>query len=152
VTRFMLSCLRQRILSPTLLPKMERRFRELAAQAEDHKEVNQELADLRFQLAEVQSHLKTISGNMALAKTPEQFEAISATFDQLKAQETSLLARSMEAKSKAEQVLDAEAEIARAMEVVQQLADVVSGSSGLELAAEAFRLTNARLFLRYCPV
>ena len=38
------------------------------------------------------------------------------------------------------------------MEVVQRLADLVSGSNGLDLAGEAFRLTNARLFLRFQPV
>ena len=102
--------------SSTLLPKVERRFRELAAQAADNEEADQELADLRAELAQVQSQLNTVSGNMALAKTPEQFEAISTTFDQLKAQETSLQTEIAEAESKTEQMRDAEAEIAAAME------------------------------------
>jgi hypothetical protein len=36
-SKFMLSCLRQRLLSPTLLPKLERRFRALAVQEDDNQ-------------------------------------------------------------------------------------------------------------------
>ncbi len=77
-TRFMLSCVRQRMVSPTLLPKVERRFRDLAAQAECNTESDQAIGALRAELAEVQVQLKMVSGNMALAKTPEQFNVISA--------------------------------------------------------------------------
>ena len=82
------------------------------------------LADLRAELAQLQLQLKTVSGNMALAKTPEQFEAISAMFDQLKAQEASLQTRIADAESKTEQAPDAEAEVAGAMGVVHRLTDL----------------------------
>ena len=71
-----------------------------------------ELADLRAELAQVQSQLNMVTRNMALAKTPEQFEAISTTFDQLKAQETLLQAEIAEAESQTGQMRDAEAEVA----------------------------------------
>jgi hypothetical protein len=151
-TRFMLSCLRQRLLPPTLLPKIEQRFRELAAQEEGNQKAGQQLVDLRAQLAQVQSQLKTVSGNMALAKTPQQFEAISATFDQLKTQETSLQTQVVEVGANTEQVPDVEAEIAGAMGVIHRLTDMITGPKGLDLAGEAFRLTNARLFMRFRPV
>ena len=83
-TRFMLGCLRQRMLSPTLLPKLERRLRELAARDEDTHAADRAVAHRRAELAQVQAELKTVSGNLALAKTPAQFEAISAKFDELK--------------------------------------------------------------------
>jgi hypothetical protein len=151
-TKFMLSCIRQRLLPPTLLPKVEQRFRELAAQAEGSKDADHDLARLRTDLAQVQSQLKTVSGNMALAKTPEQFDAMSGVFDQLKAQETSLQTRIVEAESKTEQTPDIEAEVAGAMGVIHRLTDLVAGSKGLDFAGETFRLTNARLFLRFRPV
>ena len=150
-TRFMLSCLRQRLLSPTLLPNVERRLRELAAQVTDQNQGDHQLGGLQSELAQVQSQLRTVSGNMALAKTPEQFEAISGTFDQLKAHEENLQGRIREAEPKTA-AADIEAEIAVATDVIHRLADLVAAGSGLDLAAEAFRLTNARLFLRFQPV
>jgi len=151
-TKFMLSCLQQRLLSPTLLPELERRFRELAVDAESSNEVDHELADLSARLAQVQSQLETVSRNMALAKTSEQYEAISTTFDQLKAQENSLQTQIAETGSQAEQTRDTEADVAEAMSMAQQLTELVSESNGLDLAGKAFQLTNARLFLRFRPV
>jgi len=150
--QFMLSCLRQRMLSPSVLPKTERRFRELAAQAEGDRQSDQQFDVLRTELAQVQSQLETVSRNMALARTAGQFKAISAMFDQLTAEATSLRTRIGEAESEAKHAPDAEAEIAGAMEVVQRLTDLVSSSNGLDFAGEAFRLANARLFLRFRPV
>ena len=151
-TRFILSCLRQRLLSPTLLPKVEQRFRELAAQEESSNNVERELTNLRAELAQAQLQLKNVSGNMALAKTPEQFEVISAMFDQLKARETSLRIQIVEAESKTAQPRDAKAEIAEAMSVIDHLTNTLAGSKGLDFAAEAFRLTNVRLFLQFRPM
>ena len=151
-SRFMLSCIRQRLFSPTLRPKLERRFHELAAQEGDNEHGAPDVVNRRAQLAQAQAQLKTVSGNMALAKTPKQFEAISAVFNQLTAQETSLRTQIEEAESKAEPVPDAETEIAGAMGVIHRLSDIVGGSNSLDLAGEAFRLTNARLFLQFRPV
>jgi hypothetical protein len=112
----------------------------------------QSLADQRAKLAQVQAQLKTVSGNMALAKRPDQFEAMSSMFDTLKTQETSLKAQIAEMDCQLGQVRDAEAEVAAAMGIVQRLTELVSDSDGLNLADEAFWLTGARLFLRFQPV
>ncbi len=106
----------------------------------------------RSNLAQMQTQLETVSGNMALAKTPEQFEAISRTFDQLKVQEVSLRARIADAESKMAETPDPEAEIAGALGVLNRLTDLITDPKGLELAGEAFRLTGARLFMRFQPV
>ena len=151
-SKFMLSCLRQRLLPPTLLPKVEQRFRDLAAQGEGSNDAERELTNLRAELAQTQTQLTTVSVNMALAKTPEQFEAISATFDQLKARVNLLQTQIVEAESKTKQVPDTEAEIAGAMDVIHRLTELVADASGLGHATEAFRLTNARLFMRFRPV
>ncbi len=151
-TQFMLSCLRQRLLSPTLLPIAEQELRELAGQEDGKREADQELVNRRAQLIRVQSQLKTVSDNMALAKTPEQYEVISAKFDQLKAQEASLQTEIAETELKTDQVPDTEAEIAGAMGIIHRLTDLATSSNSLELAAEAFQLTNARLFLQFRAV
>lgn len=110
-----------------LLPKIERRFRELAARQEKSKAVDHDLEKLRAELAQVQTQLKTVAGNMALAKTPQQFEAISSTFDQLTAQETSLRAGITDAESRTKQAPDSEAEVAGAMGVIHRLTDLITG-------------------------
>jgi hypothetical protein len=148
-TRFMLTCLRQRLLSPTLLPKMDKRFRELAAQSVDNQEAERELAVLRAELAYLQTQLKTVSGNMALAKTPAQFEAISATFDELKAREAAVSAKIAGEQSNVHQASDGEVAVATGLKIVHRLVDLVADSGRLDLAGEAFRLTNARLFLSF---
>ena len=150
--RFVLGCLRQQMLSPTLLPKMERRFRELAAQSQDSKEADRELAEFQAEQAQVKSQLKIVSGNMALAKTPEQFEAISATFNELKVREVAVAAKVAAAASALPRTSDVESEVATAQQIVQRLAELVADSGRLDLASEAFRLTDARLFLRFQPV
>ena len=157
-TRFMLSCLRQRLLSRTLLPKMEQRFRELAAKARDNREADQAFAELRGELAGVQAELKTVSGNMARAKTDAQYDAISATFEELTSRAALLSEKTAEQQSRARHTGDAEREVATALNIVHRLADVVvnteplADSDCLDLAGQAFRLTNARLFLRFQPV
>ena len=148
----MLSCHRQRLLSPTPLPKVERRLRELAARTADDREADHVLAEQRTELAQVQAQLKTVSGNLALAQTPAQFEAISGMFHQMKAQEAALQARIAETELKTQPIVDADSKVAAAMGVMHRLTDLVAHSARLDLAAEVFRLTNARHFLKFQPV
>jgi hypothetical protein len=150
--RFMLSCLQQRMLSPTLLPKMEQRFRQLADQEEDGQERQRELAEAKAELGQVHARLKIVSGNMALAGTREQFDAISAVFNELTAREAALTAKVAEHESTSRQRGDRETEIALARQVVRQLTDLMADARRMSLAGEVFRLTNARLFLRFQSV
>ena len=149
---FMLSYLRQRLLAPAIMPKVEQRLRELAARQESNQDADEELVQRRARLIQVQSQLKTVCDNMPLAKTPEQYEVIAAKFEQMKAQEALLETEIVAAESKAMVVPDIEGEIAGAMNILHRLTDLATGPSSLELAAEAFQFTNARLFLRFRAV
>lgn len=157
-TRFMLSCLRQLLLSPTLLPKMESRFRALAAKAHDNQEADRAIAELLAELAGVQTELKTVSGNMARAKTDAQYDAISANFDELTSREALLSEKIAEQESRSHRPGDAEREVATALNIVHRLGDLVANTQPLEdpacldLAGQAFRLTDVRLFLRFRAV
>lgn len=148
-TRFMLSCLRQRMLSPTLLSRMERRFRELAAKDQDDNDGEKATATVQAELARVQQELKAVSANMARARTEAQYDAISTAFEALKARETALIAKVAEQQTMVRVRGDTGAEVAKALEVVHRLSDLMSGSGCTEIAGEAFRLANARLFLRF---
>ena len=89
---------------------------------------------------------------MALARTPAQFEVISGKFDELKAKEADLQTQIAEVESRARPTEDTESEVAAAMRLVQHLTDLVADPGRLDLATQAFQLTNARLFLRFRPV
>jgi hypothetical protein len=151
-TRFVLSCLRQRLMPPTLMAKFERRLRELAVQDVDQQQVDQTAVALQAELAHVQTELTTVSDNMALARTQAQFEVISAKFDELKVREADLQTQIAEAESRTRPTGDTESEVAAAMRLVHHLTDLVTDPGRLDLAAQAVQLTNARLFLRFRPV
>ena len=148
-TQFMLSCLRQRLLSPALLARMEDKFRKLAAKGQDNREAERELGEMQSQLAEIQAQRKTVASNMSLAKTPAQFDAISAVFEELRARETAMTGKIATAQSKLGRKGDAETAVTTAMNIAHHLAELVIDSGRFDLAGEAFRRTNARLFLRF---
>jgi hypothetical protein len=147
----LLPCLQQQLLSPTMLPKMEQRFRELASRVQDRQEADQAIAELRAKLAGVQMELKTITENMARAKTDAQYDAISVAFEQLMNQEGVLLEKIAEEQARSHKTGDAEQEITKAMDIVHRLADLAADASNLDLAGQAFKLSNAKLFLRFRP-
>jgi len=150
-TRFVLSCIHQLLLSPSLMAKVKKRLRELAAQNKGKDKVDSKLIDCREQLATLQEQLQAASTNMTLAKTTEQFEVISEIFDKLKTQETSLQRQVRDLEAQAGKPWDLEAEVAGAMDIVQRLVEIMHQSNRTDLAQEAFRVTNARLFLRFQP-
>ena len=151
-TRFMLSCIQQRLASATLLPKMERRFREFAVKAKANQEAETATAKLRTELAELQEELKTVSSNMSRAKTEAQYTSISADFEELRDYESRLAARIADEESNLSHGGDAEAAVTAALGIVQRLTEVMADSGRLDLAGQAFQMTNARLFLRFHPV
>ena len=121
----------------------------MAANVQDNQQPDQTLARLRAELAQVQSELSTVSGNMARAKTDAQYEAISTVFEELKSRQPSLKAMIAAEESKVCRQVDAEREVAAALNLVCRLAELVADAERLDLAAQAFNLTNARLFLRF---
>ena len=71
-TRFVLACLRQRVLAPTAMAKLEARLRELAAAESGDGAARQRAEADRSRLAAVERKLATVGRNMALAETPEE--------------------------------------------------------------------------------
>jgi hypothetical protein len=151
-TRFMLSCIRQRLLSPTLLAKLECRFRELVRQEAAVTEPSRELTEKRAALAKVDMDLEKVSKNLALAETPDQYKAIAAVFDGLKTRRVRLEADIAVTESAAPRKTDLESEVRAAMELARRLTALAGSPTGIKAAGEVFRLTNARLFLGFRPV
>jgi len=87
-TQFVLSCIRQRILSPNLLARLEKRIRKLATAVEPNDYAEREIATKRRALEDVESEVAKVSQNLALAETPEQYKAVASVFEQLKEEQS----------------------------------------------------------------
>jgi len=151
-TQFVLSCIRQRLLSPNLLTRLEERIRNLAAAVEPSDQAEHELATKRRALDDVDSEIAKVSRNLALADTPEQYKAVATVFEQLKEEKSRRQADLQEAESHEPASNDVEAEIAQTMAVAEHLTELATGRGSLETAKQVFDLTNARLFLQFKPV
>lgn len=149
-TQFVLSCLRQRLLYPDLLPRLERRLRELAAREHADDGPARAVSALRAELSRVRADLAAAAHNMTVAKKDEHRQAMATVFDELSARERSLKERLAEAEHATTKVQDAEAEVSAAMAVAARLVDL-AGSTPTTLAAagQLFAAVDARLYLRF---
>ncbi len=85
--RFLLSCVRQRVLAPRLLAKLEARLTELARQDSAEGTALQELRAKEAALVALKGQREKVERNLALAETPEQYRAVAAQFENFKGQE-----------------------------------------------------------------
>lgn len=150
----MLSCLRQRLLLPTLLSKVEQRVTQIArSRVSSSPQTSPELGDKQAQLARLADDLEKISRNTALADSPDQFKAMATVFDEVKQRHAALQAEIAAAEKKVNVgSTDINAEIRAAMGMINRLTKVVAEPNGFEAAREIFDLTNVRLFLKFRPV
>ncbi len=68
--RFVLSCVRQRILTPRMLRRLETRLQELARQEAASDNLAQEVRGKEAALEVLRAQLDKVSRNLALAETP----------------------------------------------------------------------------------
>jgi DNA invertase Pin-like site-specific DNA recombinase len=151
-TRFVLSCLRQRVLAPNVLAKLKARLRQLATAEQGEDPTARQLESVKTELAAVQRKLTTVSRNMALAETPEERSATAAVFRDLKAEEARLERRIGEPHPTS-LIADPDREVEAALGVLDCLIEF-AGTPGTDYAAvgETFRRTNARLYLKFRKV
>jgi len=151
-TQFVLSCVRQRALSPQCLRKLERRIRELAADNPHDDRVEQEIAQKRATLSEVEAERDQASRNLARAKTDQQYEAVAAVFDELGERARLLQAEITAAEARSSASTNMDSAVDTAMEIVHRLTELVRDGNHLGSAREIFDLVNARLFLGFHSV
>ena len=151
-TRFLLSCVRQRELSPQGLEGLETRIRQLAAADPPDNQTDQELARLRAKLVATEAERNQIAANLARAKTDDQFQAIEVEFNQLAEQTKSLQAQIAAAERQLNKPNDADSGVDVAMGVIRQLTELARDGTDLGKVWKVFDLLNARLFLKFHPV
>ena len=87
---------------------------------------------------------------MALAETPEQFQAVAAVFDELKQHEVALQADLAKIPSKPGQT-DIESEVKAALEFAEDLVARLGEGMDFAMARQVLDSTNAKLYLSFCP-
>ena len=150
--RFVLSCIRQSLLSPSVQSRVETRLRELAEAESSNgpqKQAAKYFERIRRELKSTDDEIEKVGRNMALAEDENQYRAVAAVFRELTARRESQQQQLAEAEVASSREFDLNSEVEGVMRAVHELTQLASDSSGLEDTGELFRLTNANLFLKF---
>jgi len=147
--RFLLNCLRQRLLSPTLLPKLEGSLRDIAQREISGDRLSNELVTKQALLDDLNSKQEKVKRNMSFAETQEQWKAMASVFDDLERKRTDLEGRIKTVQHTSNPCLDIDAEICAAMNLAQRLSVLAADENNFSAIGEIFRQVNVRLFLRF---
>ncbi len=150
--RFLLSCLRQRILTPRLLAKLEQRVRELAERDLAVAQPGQEIKAKEATLAEVKTKLDRAEQNLPLAETPQQFKIVASVFEDLGRQQKKLETDLAALRQAGTAAMDLEAEVAAAVALAHRLTDLAADFENYAAISEVFQQVNVRLFMRFQEV
>lgn len=150
-TRFLLSCSRQRILTPRTWEKVEQRLQELARQEAAGGEQGTTIATKKAALAVVNGKLERTTANMALAENEAQYKAMASVFEQLK-RDKETLETELKSAGVGKNGGNLQTEIAKALELGRQLTELADDAANMGAIGELFKLTNARIFLRFKEV
>ena len=151
-TRFVLSCLRQRLLQPSTVAKLKTRLLELATVEQGEDPGERQLNADRAELAAVKRKLPNIERNMAFAETREASSAIAVIFQETKAQEARLEQRIAEARPTSPK-MNPEREVEAALGLLDRLTEFAEVSpTNISAVGEAFTKTNAKLYLEFQKV
>jgi DNA invertase Pin-like site-specific DNA recombinase len=151
-TRFLLACVRQRVLAPGFRDRLRRRLEERARAEQTEARPAQGAGALEASLAEVRGKLGLAEQNMALAATRDQFRAVSKVFDQLQEQERALEGQLRTTRQEAEAERDTTGADADAvLAVLDRLAPLAEEPENLGAVGTLFTRLNARMFFRFAP-
>jgi hypothetical protein len=147
--RFLLSCVRQRVLAPRALAKLEARLRERAQQEAAGDVAAQALRSREAALAALRAQLERVRRNLALAETPEQYRAVAAQFEDFTRQEKALQEEIDALRRQAGQGTDVQAEVSAALALLRRLTEWAAQAEDYVAVTELFRQVNVRLFARF---
>jgi hypothetical protein len=151
-TRFLLGCVRQRVLTPSFRAKLETKLRAIAARELGSPRPDQAVETKRAALAETRRKRERAAQNLALAEDETQYKAVAAVFDQLKREEAVLETELLQAEQAARPAVDAEAEVAAALGALDRMGELAADPTNLGAIGELFWRLNARLFLKFREV
>jgi hypothetical protein len=151
-TRFVLSCLRQRVLHPSTLAKLKARLNELATAEQGEDPGQRQLAADRAELTALRRKVQKAAENMALSESREERDAVAAVFRELKEQEGRLEQR-VAAHRPAPLRVEPQKQVEAALGALDRLAEsLAAGAADWSVVGTAFAQTNAKLYLRFSEV
>jgi hypothetical protein len=149
-TRFLLNAVRQRVLAPVTLAKLQEKLRRLAEAEHEAGPAENNLSAKKGGLKEVERKLAKASENMAMAENPDQFRAIADVFERLKLQKQTLEREIAATKVETSRAgSDPQAEAAAALAQLDSLGDLAGDAENIPAIGELFGRLNVRLYLRF---
>ncbi|MBI1247517.1 hypothetical protein GC197_06670 [bacterium] len=150
--RFALSCVKQRLLSPTLMPKLEQRLRQLAMDDQGNDKLAKEVSRKRSELDDARREKEEVGKNLARAKSDAQFEVISQEFEnqEKRIQELQKELNRLEKQSASASTGSDDVEVT--LELVRKLTKLADGPKSLKLVRQLFDLIDVKLFLKFQKV
>ncbi len=148
VTSFILGCVRQRVLAPTVLAKLEARLRELAASESGDGADRQRVEADRSKLAALEKKIATVGRNMALAETAEERAATAGVFGEFQ-REAAHLRTQIQSHRPTGSERSPEREVEKAMAGLNRLVDLAKLEGDQAAVGELFRQLDVRLYLRF---
>ncbi len=150
-TRFGLSCIRQKLVSPMARQKLRQRLERLAKMQPKDDQIAQEINKKQSELNAATRQLDSVTTNLALAETVDQRSAIAKVFDQLVENKGQLENDLNELQQKAEPVRSSDTEVEQVMQLVDRLTGLAEQPEDFSKAKEMFDLTNLRMFFQFEP-
>lgn len=151
-TRFIQSCLKQRLLTPTAMAKLEAKLRKLAEQEQVDPGINADFKANQAALEKIERDLSKASRNLALAETEEDHRDIAAVRRELRNEKSILEEKIASSRPTARPISNIETEIEGALSVVARLPDMVADDSPLAMIGDAFRIADVKLFIAFSPM
>lgn len=149
--RFGLSCIRQKLSSPTAQENLRQRLEKLAQLQPANDQLANEVAQKRGELNSIMQELETVSNNLARPKTDAQYTATAKVFDQLQEKQKRLEKELVLLERDLKPVESIDSEVDQVMQLVGRLAELAEQSEDFGKAKEIFDLTNLRMFLQFKP-
>jgi DNA invertase Pin-like site-specific DNA recombinase len=146
---FLLSCLRQKLLAPRILAKLEQRLLELAQRGGSANSSNQAGEAMRARLTELAGRLSHANRNLGLAENEAQFKAISLVQMELQQQYDKMSLEVARLEPGPSPDGEIRTEVDRALLTLSRLLELAEDEGNYGALGELFQKINARLFLRF---
>ncbi|HTQ40929.1 MAG TPA: recombinase family protein [Pirellulales bacterium] len=151
-TQFVLGYIRQQVISPRMLSKIENKLRELAARDGYAQKPASGTSAQKTELATVVANLDAVKRLKDLPQDEAQRSTMVALAKNLQERHDALVAEIAASEVEATAVVDTEAEVKKALMLVCQIDKLATDSENLAAVTKLFNLVNARLFLRFVAV
>jgi hypothetical protein len=149
-SKFALAAIRQNLLLPEMLARLDRKLRERAKSSGVGPSQLEAVAKAEAALASVKAERDIAQRNLARAKTDEQYEAISREFETLVAREKQLTGEISRMQFPAHENPGIKI-IESALGILARLTELADDSENLGALGKVFASLNVNLFLKFHP-